>query len=226
MKQVNNHEQWRSRMQMQRLEEEVPHSPRFFNVVSQLVFTTWSWAQSILGAPRCQHVKQYTYYSVPVPIFSQRNPDCCHSCSEDAWRGTSEVSSHSSSELLCEKCGFFFYWYTDCMQSGWLLKVKDGFICENQRKTEREHHFNVTDGKVRMNTPENMSMPWGCLLSLDSFHVWGIDSASRQTKIIIIIKKNKTKHPCQLMVMEELTQGYRFLSHWTNNSPSVSGEDL
>lgn len=71
--------------------------------------------------------------------------------------------------------------------------------------------------KVKMNSPENMAMSWRCLLSLDSFHGWGSIFALRQKKIKNI-HVSWWQWQSWLKDIEE--------SHWTNNSPSVSGEDL
>lgn len=84
---------------------------------------------------------------------------------------------------------------------------RNNFISEKpvlQCKMEHERHFRlekIRNEKVIMDTPEIMAMSWRCLLSLDSFHGWGniLHSSKRKTK---------KKHPCWLMAMAELTQGY------------------
>lgn len=64
------------------------------------------------------------------------------------------------------------------------------FISETpilQSKIEHEHHFNVADEQVKMNTPENMSMSWRSRLihSMDG-EISSIEAKEKKT-----IKKNK-----------------------------------
>lgn len=96
--------------------------------------------------------------------------------------------------------------YTDSMHSGWPLKEETGSHLKHQFLRREIEHFNVErtamkKSKSKMNTPENVAMSWRCLLSLDSFHGWG-------NIFLHYGKKENQTHPCQLMAMAALTQGY------------------
>lgn len=122
-------------------------------------------------------------------IHSKRNPDCCHSCSEDAWRGTSEETSYSSSELLWEKCVVFWGVFLLIHRRhaiGMTFEIRQVHLWKSYRGRRSVSIISMSQmEKSEWIPPGVCQCHEGCLLSLDSFHVWGIDLASRQTKIII-----------------------------------------
>lgn len=116
---------------------------------------------------------------------------------------------------------------TDSMRSGWPLKGETGSDLKHQFflqcKIEHEHHFQCRENCNEKSQSQNeYSWEYGNVMRMSVvawFIPWmGKYFALRQNKIKTNIHVSWWQWQSWLKDIEE--------SHWTSNSPSVSGEDL